>query len=335
MSREFLYTPPAMAPPSDSEIPRHSIGVAVRRTGLKPDLIRAWERRYGAVEPARTETRRRLYSDAEIRRLQLLSRAVRGGRGIGTVAGLPDAELEELIAGDLSAAASSDGDGFAVPGPRSGDAAARAEAISESCLTAIRRLDARTFELALERASVELSRTHLIDGVLEPLMRTVGELWRTGELRPAHEHMASAVMRSFLGGLCETGGLPEVAPRIVITTPRRQRHEIGALLAAASAAAEGWTVLYLGPDLPAEEVAAAARDTGARAVGLSITYPPDDPAVGGELARLGRLLPAGVALLVGGRSAPAYRTSVEAVGGRLVDDLSALRDLLSALREPG
>jgi methanogenic corrinoid protein MtbC1 len=246
------------------------------------------------------------------------------------VAGLSDAELEELIAGDLSA--SEVGGGVVAAGAE--DEEARAEAIFDTCLAAVRRLDGRAFELELERASVELSRTHLIEKVLEPLMRTVGELWRVGELRPAHEHMASAGMRSFVGGLCDICDTPEAAPRIVITTPQRQRHEMGALLVAASAAAEGWNVVYLGPDLPAEEIAAAARDTGARAIGLSITYPPDDPSVAGELTRLGRLLPPHVTLLVGGRGAPAYRSAIDAAGGRFVEDLASLRGLLAGLRDP-
>src|SRR5947208_15218323 len=86
-----------MSSPPSSSVPRHPIGVVARRTGLKPDLIRAWERRYGAVTPGRTETRRRFYSDEDIERLLLLRRAVNTGRGISQVAGLSDAELEALI----------------------------------------------------------------------------------------------------------------------------------------------------------------------------------------------------------------------------------------------
>lgn len=338
-------------PSTDSESLQHSIGAAARRAGLQPDRLRAWERRYGAVRPTRNATGRRLYSDSDVRRLQLLRGAVRGGRRIGDVAHLPDADLEELIAGDLAAGATPGG---GRPNPGRADAPApearsgagaehvgpegkgvRAEAISDACMAAIERLDSRGFERELARASVELSRRHLIDRVLEPLMRAVGERWHAGELRPAHEHMASAGLRSFLGNLYERVQVPEGAPRIVVTTPRCQRHEMGALLVAASASSGGWDVLYLGPDLPAEEIAGAALEVGARAVALSITYPPDDPAIEGELARLGRLLPGHAALLVGGRSAPAYRVAIEAAGGRLVGGLAELWELLAGRREPG
>src|SRR3954471_8837532 len=89
---------------SSSSLPRHPIGVVARRTGLKPDLIRAWERRYGAVEPGRSETRRRFYSDEDIERLLLLRRVVNTGRGISQVAGLSNAELEALIEAEPNSA---------------------------------------------------------------------------------------------------------------------------------------------------------------------------------------------------------------------------------------
>src|SRR5436305_13638358 len=88
-----------------SSTPRHPIGLVARRTGLKPDLIGAWERRYNAVAPGRSATRRRFYSDADIERLQLLSRVVRTGRGISQVAGLPDEALRALLAEEPAAEA--------------------------------------------------------------------------------------------------------------------------------------------------------------------------------------------------------------------------------------
>jgi len=167
---------------------RHPIGVVARRTGLKPDLIRAWERRYGAVEPGRTETRRRFYSDADIERLLLLRRVVSTGRGIGQVAGLPEAELQSLIADEPQ--------GRAVEGPGKAASGEPAEPFLSLCLAAARRLDVHDLELQLERASVALSRMNLLEKLLVPLMHNIGDLWHKGEIRPIHEHMASAVVRT-------------------------------------------------------------------------------------------------------------------------------------------
>jgi DNA-binding transcriptional MerR regulator/methylmalonyl-CoA mutase cobalamin-binding subunit len=313
---------------SSASSPRHPIGVVARRTGLKPDLIRAWERRYGAVAPGRTDTRRRFYSDEDIERLLLLRRVVNTGRGISQVANLSNAELEALIATEPAPPA------YAPSGPAPiGDELDEvAETFLGRCIAAAQRLDVREMELELDRASVLFSRTHLIERVLVPLMRRIGELWHQGALRPIHEHMASAVVRSFLGGM-QGAYHPEVsAPHLVVTTPARQRHELGALLAAATAAGEGWQVTYLGPDLPPEEIAAAALQKGARAVALSITYPPDDPTLVDDLRRLRRLLGTRTSLIAGGRACTAYNAILQEIGAVQAEDLAGLRRELHVLR---
>jgi DNA-binding transcriptional MerR regulator/methylmalonyl-CoA mutase cobalamin-binding subunit len=298
--------------------PRHPIRVVARRTGLKPDLIRAWERRYGAVEPGRSATRRRFYSDAEIDRLTLLSRVVRAGHTISQVAQLPNTELEELIARDASAQTPS-----AEPTDRTGSWLA-------SCLAAVQRLEPCDLEASFQRASLELSAPELLENLLAPLLEAIGEQWRLGTLRPYHEHMASAVIRSFLG--TTRGDISPLAPVFLAATPARQRHELGALLATASAAAVGWRVLYLGPDLPPEEIAAAAVHQGARVVALSLVYPPDDALLREELRRLRRLLGPQTELIVGGRASSAYADILREIGAIRLDDLRGLRLRLEEVR---
>jgi DNA-binding transcriptional MerR regulator/methylmalonyl-CoA mutase cobalamin-binding subunit len=304
---------------------RHPIGVVARRTGLKPDLIRAWERRYGAVEPGRTETRRRFYSDADIERLLLLRRVVSTGRGIGQVAGLSEADLQSLIADEPQGHAAAGGPGQAASHEP-------AEPFLSLCLAAARRLDVHDLELQLERASVALSRINLLEKLLVPLMHSIGDLWHKGEIRPIHEHMASAVVRTFLGGMRGAYHISASAPQLIVTTPARQLHELGALIVSATAASEGWQVTYLGPDLPPEEIAAAAVQKAARAVAISIVYPPDDALLAEDLKRLRRLLPAATEILVGGRASNAYIPVLEQIGALHVSSLSALRQELEQMR---
>jgi DNA-binding transcriptional MerR regulator/methylmalonyl-CoA mutase cobalamin-binding subunit len=308
--------------------PRHPIGVVARRTGLKPDLIRAWERRYSAVEPGRSETRRRFYSDADIERLLLLRRVVNTGRGIGQVAGLSNEALQALI-DEEPAPPPSPRRGLVPPPPELDETT---ESILQLCLAAAQRLDVRELELQIERASVALSRTNLLEKLLVPLMQRIGDFWHQGTLRPIHEHMASSVVRSFLGGMRGAYHTDPTAPHLVVTTPARQHHELGALIAAATAAGEGWQVTYLGPDLPPEEIAAAAVQKGARAVALSITYPPDDLLLVDELRRLRRLLGNRVVLIVGGRATAGYGPVLDDIGALRVEDLAGLRQELAALR---
>ncbi|MGD2115035.1 MAG: cobalamin-dependent protein, partial [Acidobacteriota bacterium] len=250
---------------------------------------------------------------------------------------LPDAELEELIAGDTSAALAAEGSirgALLGPGGRLEGGEEAARAILDACLSAVGQLDAAALELELERASVALSRAHLLDRLLTPLMVRIGDLWQEGTLRPVHEHLTSAIVRSFIGGLRSGFETSDGAPRMLVTTPLRQRHELGALMAAATAASEGWRAIYLGPDLPVEEIAAGARESGAQVVGLSIVYPPDDPALPGEMLKLRRLLGDPVTLLFGGRAAAGYLGAFDRVEGRVVEDLSELREILSDLRSP-
>ncbi|MEP7011486.1 MAG: cobalamin B12-binding domain-containing protein [Acidobacteriota bacterium] len=311
------------------DLARHPIGVVVRRTGLKPDLIRAWERRYAAVEPSRSATGRRLYSDLDIERLVLLRQAVQAGRGISHAAALDKEQLRTLIREDRPN-----------PGPARLPPAdlwngqVTAEAVLASCISAVERLDVIELELQLERAAVALSQIHMIERVLVPMMHSIGDLWQQGTLRPSHEHMASAVIRSFLGEMRSAYQPPSQAPHLIVTTPARQHHELGALIAAATAATEGWSIVYLGPDLPPEDIAAAAHQRGAKAVALSITFPPDDSRLADDLRRLRRMLDPRIQVVVGGRSAGHYEPVLKEIGAHSVADLTEFRRALAKLRVP-
>src|SRR4030095_11349558 len=77
---------------------QHPIQVAARLSGLSPHVIRVWERRYGAVKPARTKTNRRFYSDHEVQRLRMLAKATAAGHRIGAIARLGVEDLNRLVA---------------------------------------------------------------------------------------------------------------------------------------------------------------------------------------------------------------------------------------------
>jgi len=329
---------------ADRTIPRHPIRVVAQRTGLKPDLIRAWERRYSAIEPRRTAGRHRLYSDRDVERLRLLREATRAWRNIGQVAQLDDDSLRRLVATDRQRASSPETGprGAALPATAA-QSSAQAEKPAEeaptlddpvaAALEAIERLDGPALADVLERAHAELDAEKLITRVLSPLLHEIGERWRRGVLRPMHEHLASSVIRTFTSQLSwERPPAPD-APHLVVTTPAGQRHENGALFAAVVAAAEGWRVTYLGADLPAGEISAAAQGLGARGVALSLVYPTDDPKVGEELRELRRRLGPEVPLLVGGQAASAYAEELQAAGATLVADLGHLDKTLEQLHD--
>jgi MerR family transcriptional regulator, light-induced transcriptional regulator len=302
-----------------------AIRVVAGRTGLSAHVIRIWEKRYGAVEPERTGTNRRLYSDEQIERLSLLRDVTRAGHSIGHVAKLPTGKLRQLAR---------ESHGTNGPAPRMLPAVPAAPAFIDECIAAVKALDSRALEETLKRAATDLGAQGLLQRVVAPLAQTIGALWRDGIITAAHEHFASAVIRIFLGHAGRPFGAMDNAPVLVVATPAGQLHELGALLVGAAAANLGWQVTYLGASLPAAEIAGAAKQDRARAVALSLVYPEDDPQLEGELTRLRELLPPEVMLLTGGRAMSAYCDTLEKIGAVQMKDLAHLCATLDDLRKP-
>lgn len=293
--------------------------VVSQRTGLTPDLLRAWEKRYRAVTPVRSAGGQRHYSDADVERLSLLVRATRGGRQIGQVASLPNDELKKVIEADERAAALNRAPVSDGPAP---------EAFLSSALIAVEAFDAYALEQTLRTAALRLSADDVLDQVIGPLLFTIGSLWHQGQLQPANEHLASTTIRRVLTWMSEITAPPAGAPVVLVATPAHHVHELGAMLAATTASGNGWRVVYLGADLPAEELARAAKQVKAEAVALSIVYPLSDPQVADELRRLRTHLGQQVGLVVGGSGASSYQSTLSAIGADTLPSLTALRGWL-------
>lgn len=311
----------------DRDRPRHPVRVAAERTGLSPHLLRMWERRYGVVDPARSESEQRLYTDGEIDRLRLLRRATLGGRSIGRVAELDDERLVGLIREDERGRARA-------PRP-TGEEDGRVGEVVASAVRATEALEEEELERTLLRCAATVGLPRFLEEVAAPLLREVGRRWEAGTLDPAEEHLASAVLRRVVEHMMVTLGSRDDAPILVVATPAGERHELGALLAAATARAAGWRVRYLGADLPVSAIADVARRTGARAVGLSSIDVGEVEGVLKEVAALRRLLPDPVTLLVGGTAAAGCRDELAERGALAVEDLPALRAALPETVSPG
>lgn len=303
---------------------RFQINIAARRTGLSTHVIRVWERRYGAIKPERTPTKRRLYSIEEINRLILLRRVTLQGHAISRVANLSDNELEQLTRNES----------LGGKRPKSVKRTPNRTVVSPDeyvalCLADIENLEATAFEDRLNQAAVDLGQQQMLEKLVMPLLHEIGRKWREGELRVVHEHLASAVLRGFLSHVSSSYLWNPDAPHLIVTTPVGHFHEFGALIVSAIAAAEGWRVTYLGPNLPAEEIALMAQRSGAQAVALSLIFTAQDQIVGEELRRLRSVLPRAVRILAGGQGALDRRELIEQLGIELVEDLVQLRQRLN------
>lgn len=291
--------------------------VVSRRTGLTPATLRAWERRYHAVEPGRSEGHQRLYSDADVARLRLLRRLSLGGHRIGRIASLPIDELEALLAQEADARP-----------PAAAPLPADSERLANELVAAVEGLRATTVRRLLERAASTHGVPALLEGLLRPLLQAVGDRWESGELQPAHEHLVTAEVRGLLERVLARHPPRPGAPVGIFTTPSGQRHELGALGCAVTAAVEGWAPLYLGADSPAADIVLAARETGARLVALSIAEHDVTEPFAEEVLAVARNLPGNAVLVVGGAGASRLADALAEAGARVPEDLEAFTQTL-------
>ncbi|HKJ03882.1 MAG TPA: MerR family transcriptional regulator [Longimicrobiales bacterium] len=304
--------------------PRHPIRVVAQRTGLTPATLRAWERRYQVVEPTRSDGGQRLYSDADVERLVRLRRLSDAGRPISLVASLKDEEAEALLREDQAQRP-----GGASPTPSAGEAAAR---MVEAAYTQVLALDGDALEALLRRSAVTLGAYPFLEEVVAVLLHRVGRAWTEGELGPAHEHLCTGVVEGVLSWLADPSAAESGSPRVVVATLPEERHGLGARLVAAAAGLEGWQVTHLGVDLPARDIADAARAVSARVVAVSVVNADTLAAVEVGLAELRGALPHGTAILVGGGAAGRLHARALPAGTEVVQGMRDLRQALERLR---
>lgn len=297
----------------------HPIAVVAERTGLSRDVLRVWERRYGAVEPSRSPGGQRLYSDEDVRRFRLLAEATRHGRSIRHVARMPTDELEALVASDAAERPAAD----AAP-----DTAA-IDADINAALLHVRALDGASLDGVLRRALARYGLPAFLEELVPHLMHRIGDQWAASEITIAHEHLASAAVLAIL--LETLHGLPQppAARRVLVATPSGEYHAVGAALAATAAALDGWSVVFLGADVPSAEIVSAAAATEARAVLLSAVHAADETAMLREIGAVRSELPGRTPVIVGGAAARAAGRQLAEAGLQVCDTFADMRDALA------
>ena len=268
-------------------------------TGVSIDTLRAWERRYAAVTPARDD-RGRVYTDADVRRITLLREVVDNGHAIGRVAAMTEEQLQALAD---------------TPKSRAPVQAERAALVvdTDTIIAALERFDGAAVETELARAAALLRPPELLQAVVVPVLREVGERWHDGRGRIAHEHMLSASIRSVLGSLLRVHQKAGVPDTVLFATPSGERHEFGTLGAALLAAAGGLGIVYLGPDMPADDIMAVTAAVRLEVVVLGVTTLGDPVKIDRELALLCRRLAPEIELWLGG---PGAERAAGALAGR-------------------
>ncbi|GAB3444166.1 HTH-type transcriptional repressor CarH [Phycicoccus ginsengisoli] len=243
----------------------HTIGTTAALTGVPVATLRAWERRYAVVAPARTESGYRLYDDRAVRLLTAMAALVAAGWSPRDAAAHvaeshPDATPEEPEpAGAPGAGGPATGSGL--------DLGALSRAAG--------RLDPRLAEAALDQAFALTGPEQAVDGWLLPALRVLGRDWRAGRVDVAGEHLVSNVVQRRLGAALDAAGPEPSHGQVLVGLPRGVRHELGVLAFAVLLRRAGTAVAYLGADVPPASWAAAVRAHLPAAVVLGVPSPTD------------------------------------------------------------
>lgn len=232
----------------------YPVKAAAELSGLTPETLRAWERRHGAVVPLRDDRGRRLYDAAMVERLARLHRLTSRGHPIRDLAALDDAALDQLLEKRRHA-------GYG-----------GLEALPAQLLDAVADYRMDVFDRELSVAIATLPLPVLLERVVMPLLREIGQRWADGRLAIAQERLVSSMLRARLLSILNQHPR-ERRPRVLFATLSGEPHELGLLGAALHLHEMGLPVLYLGTELPAPELARVANRLGAAAVAVSSVDP--------------------------------------------------------------
>jgi MerR family transcriptional regulator, light-induced transcriptional regulator len=251
-----------------------------RLTGLSPELLRAWESRHAIVRPFRTAGGTRRYSAADLERLLLVKAAVDAGNRIGKVAKMDATELQSRAANE----------------------AGQSSADLDSIIKAFEKLDDAAAQRWLSIQLATLGPTRFAREIAIPLMTEIGQRWADGRMGIASEHLASGLLRSLLGSALQPTASSVLSPRVVFATPAGERHEFGLLIAALTALGAGASPLFLGADIPVEDLLEAVAQSQPAALALSLITIPSAQAARTVRALRGGM-PDEVGLWLGGSGA--------------------------------
>ena len=250
------------------------IGELSRRAGVSPELLRAWERRYGLLHPTRSPGGLRLYSLEDLERVRLMSRHMADGLAAREAAAL----AARATLGSESTARAGDGHSVSAFDPQS----ARAEL--ERTMDAFDEPGAQT---VIDDLLAVATLDALLSEVVVPYLHDVGERWERGELSVAQEHFASNLLRGRLLGLARGWGRG-TGPRALLACPPGERHDLGLIVFGLALRARSWRIDFLGSDTPAESIVGAAAAIQPALLVLSAAAPELLSPLVSEIADLAR-----------------------------------------------
>jgi DNA-binding transcriptional MerR regulator len=241
------------------------IGELSRRSGVSPELLRAWERRYGLLDPMRSKGGLRLYSPADLERVRSMQRYLESGMAAAEAATLA---LREKPAQPES--------------PRGDPSVARAD-LAE----ALAAFDETRAHAILDDLLAAATVDTVLSDVLLPFLEELGGRWERGEASIAEEHFASSVLRGRMLGLARGWGRG-LGPVALLACLPGEQHDFGAMAFGLALRARGWRIAYLGADTPLETIEHAAIRIDPALIVLSAASGERLQPIAGQLTALSR-----------------------------------------------
>ncbi|QRM89133.1 MerR family transcriptional regulator [Lacinutrix sp. WUR7] len=214
---------------------KYTMAQIVTLTGIKAHTLRKWETRYSFLDPERTDTNIRYYSDSQLKKLLNISVLTRNGYRISKIDKMSDVEIHEIIAESII----------------KGNYEDEISALVISMLD----LDEEAFNEILRTQIVKKGLLATTTELIYPFLNRVGVLWGINKVLPAQEHFISNLIKKKMFASIDLLPYPhQGAPNILMFLTEEEHHEIGLLLAYYIAREMGWKVYYLGQNVPIENI---------------------------------------------------------------------------------
>lgn len=273
-----------------STTPLYNIKAVVQSTNISPSTLRAWERRYNMCQPQRSESGYRLYSDRDVAVIRWLKAQVDAGMSISQAVSWLQSLIEQAASDEqatLPEPASRTMETVALATP-SRLALENFVTLREQLLRALLNYEEDAAEAFLAHAFALYPVEHVGEHIIMPVLVEIGERWHRGELSITREHYATSYLMQRLAAILRTVPNTAVNPVIWVGCAPGELHEIGAMLLSINLRRAGYTVRYLGQNLPLDDLVAETRAVRPDAILFSATTV--DSAL--QLARLCELLAA-------------------------------------------
>ena len=275
---------------------RYRIKAVSRMLGVRPELLRMWEKRYHLFKPQRAGNRYREFDDEDVQLLRYICQQIDQGRAIGELAAEGrETLLRHMAASDIPPAAMQPDHAILI----------------DALVDAAQQLDKGRLEAKLAEGAALYSFTTLMTEICAPCMHRLGTLWKAGDLSTASEHLATVALKQRLFMMLQATAPAASAPVLLCACVAGEWHEIGLLTFAYTMQQAGWQVCYLGPDLPVQGLLHGCQRLQPALVAVSMTYAADPHPDLTVLEEIDTLVASAYPTCVGGQAVERYSHTLQ------------------------